>query len=118
MTLVNDWKPLRNVAKSSILDVAGALHMPRNNAQKQSWWAIPQSYKGVEDIANQNECFDANDDDDTCDDGNSKMSSDNILTKKKGKLTTQSVKQLTTQLACRVQIINYKLTLVRHILTL
>ena len=83
VTLVNDWKPLRNVAKSSILDVAGALHMPGKNVQKQPWWAIPQRYKGVEDIANQNECFDANDDDDTCDDGNSKMNSDNILTKKK-----------------------------------
>ena len=41
MTLVNGWKPLSNVKKSSILDVAGALDMSRNNAQKQPWWAIP-----------------------------------------------------------------------------
>ena len=33
MTLVNDWKLLSKLTKSSILDVAGALHMPRNNAQ-------------------------------------------------------------------------------------
>ena len=91
--------------------------MPRNNAEKQPWWAIPHRYKGVEDVANQNECSDANNDDDTCDGGNSKMNSDNILRKKKRKLTTQSVKQLTTQLACHIQIINYKLTHVRHIFT-
>ena len=41
MTLVNGWKPLSNVTKRFVLDVAGALDMPRNNAQKQPWWAIP-----------------------------------------------------------------------------
>ena len=41
VTLVNGWKPLSNVTKSSTLDVAGALDMPRNNVQKQPWWAIP-----------------------------------------------------------------------------
>ena len=35
MTLANGCNPLRNVTKSSILDVAGALDMPRNNVQKQ-----------------------------------------------------------------------------------
>ena len=40
VTLVNGWKPLRNGTKSFILDVAGALDMPRNNVQKQPWWAI------------------------------------------------------------------------------
>ena len=43
-TLVNGWKQLSNVSnvtKSSILDVAGTLDMPRNNVQKQPWWAIP-----------------------------------------------------------------------------
>ena len=33
VTLVNGWKQLSNVAKSSILDVAGALDMPQNNIQ-------------------------------------------------------------------------------------
>ena len=41
VTLVNSWKPLSNVTKSSILDVAGALDMSRNNVQKQPWRAIP-----------------------------------------------------------------------------
>ena len=41
MTLVNSWKPLSDVTKRFVLDVAGALDMPRNNAQKQPWWAIP-----------------------------------------------------------------------------
>ena len=31
---LNDGKLLSKFTKSSILDVAGALHMPRNNAQK------------------------------------------------------------------------------------
>ena len=31
------------------------------------------------DASNQNECPDANDNDDTCDGGNSKMNSDDIL---------------------------------------
>ena len=41
VTLVNGWKPLNNATKSSILNVAGTLDMPRNNVQKQPWWAIP-----------------------------------------------------------------------------
>ena len=31
VTLANGWKPLRNVTKSSILDVAGARDMPQSN---------------------------------------------------------------------------------------
>ena len=34
MTLVNGWKALSSVTKSSILDIVGALDMPRNNVQK------------------------------------------------------------------------------------
>ena len=41
-TFVNSWNPLSNVTKSSILDVAGALDILRNNVQKQPWWVIPR----------------------------------------------------------------------------
>ena len=47
VTFVTDWKPLSNVTKSFILDVAGALHMPPNDPQKQPWWPIPKRYKGA-----------------------------------------------------------------------